>query len=131
MIINATPHPINIYRKEDCKYDESQRKLIVKRGAEPVVTIESSGKLLNVHTELHISEITDEGIPIFYEGFVSADHPASQFPQYETGDIIVVSRQYANVASKRYPDIVSHAFRSQYTIIRIILGRLDAWSWRL
>jgi len=103
-IINATSHGIHIYRKEDCEYNKSQRKWFVKKGAKPFLTIAPSRRLLNVHIENLLSYFTDEDVPVFISKVVAVDHPASQFPQIKTGDILVVSREYASVAVKRYPE---------------------------
>lgn len=51
MLVNATPHKIMMYDEKDTQYVEKVRKLIVKPGAVPYLTIEPSGILLNAKKE--------------------------------------------------------------------------------
>lgn len=86
-LINRTPHPISIFRKEDTVYDSSTRKLILKEDAKPIEIL-PAGVPLNAQTR-NIPYETTEDMP-FLKGaveFVSAD------PLPEEG-IIIVSNLY-------------------------------------
>jgi len=92
-IFNATPHTIIIYKQNDCVYNERIRKLLIKDGAKPLVTIAPSGKLLNAELEHMYLEDVD-GIPVWVERIVDIDDPEDVF-NIQPGDIIIVSRLYA------------------------------------
>jgi len=94
MIFNATAHPINIYRKEDCEYNEQLRKWFVKKGAKPVKVIAPSGRILNAHTNYILLQHVED-IPLWTSSIFDIDDPIDVFGDLKSGDIIVVSRQYA------------------------------------
>jgi len=94
MIINATPHTVTIYKQSDCEYNESQRKLIVKTGAKPIKKITPSGKLLNACIEhMRVEDIFDT--PVYVPRIFDIDDPEDVFDDLKSGDVIIVSRQYA------------------------------------
>lgn len=63
MLINATPHDINLYRESDTTLDVKTRKLIVKQGAKPYMAIPASGVLLNAKSKEN-NLVPFDGIPI-------------------------------------------------------------------
>ena len=91
-ILNATPHEINIFRKEDVTYDEKLRKhFLINPNQEPYLQIQKSGTLLNVETKLELKWII-AGIPIFEVIPVKIDKIPTKY------DIVIVSNMYANYA---------------------------------
>jgi len=96
MIFNGTPHQINMYREDSCTYDQASRKLIVKQGSSPVLSLEK-GIPLNAKMENNlIGEL--EGCQIKDITFVSVDDPKIVFPQSSSEDWFVVSNLYATAA---------------------------------
>jgi len=99
MILNATPHPINIFRQEDCYYEGNQRKWFIKEDIKPIQVIKPSGRVLNAYTEYEILYCTGDNIPIWISNVFAIDNPADVF-DLNPGDIIVVSRMYAEAHRK-------------------------------
>jgi len=91
-ILNATPHVINIFRKEDVNYDEKLRKyFLINPEQKSYMEIQPCGILLNVETKLELKQVIN-GIPIFEVIPVKIDKiPAKH-------DIVIVSNMYANYA---------------------------------
>ena len=99
MILNATPHPINIFRQEDCYYEGNQRKWFIKKDIEPIQVIKLSGRVLNAYTEYKILHYTGDNIPIWISDIFDIDDPLDVF-DLSPGDIIIVSRMYAEAHRK-------------------------------
>lgn len=92
-IVNLTPHPVNIYRKENAEYNPSLRKAFIKPDSRPILTIPSSG-IVNAHITYTLDS-TINGIPI-YKSVVKGIDPLP--PEAMEADIIIVSALYASTA---------------------------------
>jgi hypothetical protein len=87
-IYNGTSHDLNFYRKEDV--ESSGRKLVVKEGATPYLTIPKHGELNAVFSPME-QLISENPVPL-YRGI---------FP--ESTDLIPTDSRIV-VASRRYVD---------------------------
>lgn len=97
MIINNTPHPINVINPEDIRFDATIRKYVAPAGTEPVITIPSSG-ILNAKINTANTEPI-EGIPCFDKEIINCD------PLPDDGNIHIVSALYASAAAKAGMDM--------------------------
>lgn len=97
MIINNTPHSINIVNPEDIHFDSTIRKYTAPAGTEPSMVIPSSGVL---NAKINTTATTPvEGIPCFDKEIVSCD------PLPDDGNIHIVSALYASAAAKAGMDM--------------------------
>jgi hypothetical protein len=97
MIINNTPHPINVINPENIRFDATIRKYVAPAGTEPVITIPSSG-ILNAKINTANTEPI-EGIPCFDKEIINCD------PLPDDGNIHIVSALYASAAAKAGMDM--------------------------
>ena len=97
MIINNTPHPINVINPEDITFNPDIRKYTAPAGTEPAITIPSAGILNAKINTTSASPI--EGIPCFDKEIVSCD------PLPDDGNIHIVSALYASAAAKAGMDM--------------------------
>lgn len=93
MLINTTPHDINLYRESDAALDAKTRKLIAKPGAKPYRTIPASGTLLNAKAT---EELLDpvEGVTV-----KSVVWKTDSLPN--DGNFYIVSALYKSAASAK------------------------------
>ena len=97
MIINNTPHPINVINPEDIRFDATIRKYVAPAGTEPVITIPSSG-ILNAKINTANTEPIED-IPCFDKEIINCD------PLPDDGNIHIVSALYASAAAKAGMDM--------------------------
>jgi len=97
MIINNTPHSINIINPEDIHFDSTIRKYVAPAGTEPAITIPSSGILNAKINTANTKPI--EGIPCFDKEIINCD------PLPDDGNIHIVSALYASAAAKAGMDM--------------------------
>lgn len=97
MIINNTPHPVNIINAADIHFDPAIRKYVANTDVKPIITIPSAGVL-----NAKISTVDDDpvdGIPVFSKSIDGCD----QLP--DDGNIHIVSALYASAAAKSGMDM--------------------------
>ena len=97
MIINNTPHPINIINPEDIHFDATIRKYVAQADTKPMLTIPSSG-ILNARISTVEADPID-GIPCFDKRIDGCD------PLPDDGNIHIVSALYASAAAKAGMDM--------------------------
>jgi hypothetical protein len=105
-IYNGTSHPINILPKEECEYDQSQRKYFLKREVKPIYTFPAGTNLsveffhrlpLDAQNNLHLNEI-------YNYLYISPKFKAID-PLPEGFDIYIVSNLYLQGAIALGKDI--------------------------
>ena len=92
MIINNTPHPINVIGTSDIHFDSAIRKYVAPMGTKPILVIPSSGAL-NARISTVDADPVD-GIPCFDKCIDGCD------PLPDDGAIHIVSALYASAAAK-------------------------------
>lgn len=92
MIINNTPHAINVIDPKDITFDPSIRKYVAATDVKPIVVIPSSGVLNARITTVDADPI--DGIPCFDKRIDGCD----SLP--DDGAIHIVSALYASAAAK-------------------------------
>jgi hypothetical protein len=92
MIINNTPHPINIIDPKDIHFDANIRKYVAPSDTTPILTIPSSG-ILNARISTVGTDPVDS-IPCFDKRIDGCD------PLPDDGAIHIVSALYASAAAK-------------------------------
>lgn len=92
MIINNTPHQINVIDPSDSHFDPAIRKYVAPAGTNPIITIPSSG-ILNARISTVDADPVD-GIPCFDKCIDGCD------PLPDDGAIHIVSALYASAAAK-------------------------------
>jgi len=94
MIVNCTPHPINLFRESDCHFEKRCRKLLLKDTAEPVKVLEPSGVVLSAKITFDFIRMID-GISIYRAETKQLDILPVAFG---LNCYFVVSRQYVAAA---------------------------------
>ena len=89
MIINMTPHPVNIISPDDITFDPVIRKWVAPTGTTPVTTIPSSG-VLNAKIDTIPGDPID-GVPTFVKSITGCD----PLPDLGDGDFVIVSALFA------------------------------------
>lgn len=97
MIINNTPHAINIIDPSDIHFDPAIRKYVAPAGTNPILIIPSSG-ILNARISTVDADPVD-GVPCFDKTIDGCD----QLP--DDGNIHIVSALYASAAAKSGMDM--------------------------
>jgi hypothetical protein len=92
MIINNTPHEINIIDTNDIRFETTIRKYVAPMGTKPILVIPSSGAL-NARISTVDADPVD-GIPCFDKCIDGCD------PLPDDGAIHIVSALYASAAAK-------------------------------
>jgi hypothetical protein len=99
-IYNGTQHEINIYNAEDTTAIEDGRKLILKKGAVPLVVVPSGKNLNCVKSNSQAPTFEVEGLP------ASAIKGAVNFTSYEAlpeeavGKVVIVSNLYRSAVKE-------------------------------
>lgn len=92
MLINNTPHAINIISPDDYHFDPNIRKYVADPTTTPIITIPSSGIL---NAKINTSDAAPiDGVPCFDKDILSCD------PLPDDGNIHIVSALYASAARK-------------------------------
>lgn len=97
MIINNTPHPVNVISTSDIHFDTNIRKYTAPVGTEPIITIPSSGILNARISTVEVDPV--DGIPCFDKSIDGCD------PLPDDGNIHIVSALYASAAAKSGMDM--------------------------
>lgn len=90
MIINMTPHPINVISPDDVTFDPAIRKWVAPAGTTPITTIPSSG-VLNAKIDTIPGDSID-GVPTFVKSITGCD----PLPDLGDGDFVIVSALFAS-----------------------------------
>lgn len=90
MIINMTPHSINVISPDDVTFDSSIRKWTAPADTTPVASIPSSG-ILNAKIDTVPGDPID-GIPTFVKNIVGCD----PLPTLGPDDFVIVSALFAS-----------------------------------
>lgn len=90
MIINMTPHPINVISPDDITFDSTIRKWTAPAGTTPIATIPSSG-VLNAKIDT-VSGDPIDGVPTFTKKIVGCD----PLPTLGPDDFVIVSALFAS-----------------------------------
>ena len=92
MIVNNTPHPVNVIDPKDITFDPTIRKYVAAADTTPILTIPSSG-VLNANISTVDSDPID-GIPVFDKCIGGCD------PLPDDDNVHIVSALYASAAAK-------------------------------
>lgn len=90
MIINMTPHAVNIISPDDTTFDPTIRKWTAPAGTTPIATIPTSG-VLNAKIDT-VSGDPIDGVPTFTKKIVGCD----PLPDIGDDDIVIVSALFAS-----------------------------------
>jgi hypothetical protein len=90
VMLNCTPHPINVYRRGQFIIDEKTRKNILIDGEKPILVIEPSGTVLGVKFAKTTENIF--GIPFSSSSIENIDTVDND--TYHDTDFIIVSKIY-------------------------------------
>lgn len=97
MIINNTPHSVNVIDPKDIHFDANIRKYVAPSDTTPILTIPSSG-VLNAKIDT-VDDDPLDGVPIFAKVINGCD------PIPDDGNIHIVSALYASAAAKAGYDL--------------------------
>lgn len=97
MLINNTPHVINIIDPKDIHFDSSIRKYVASADVKPIVVIPSSGTLNAKISTVDTDPV--DGVPCFDKCIAGCD------PLPDDGNIHIVSALYASAAAKSGMDM--------------------------
>ena len=96
-IVNNTPHVINVIAPADCRFDPRIRKWVADPGTVPVISIPTSGVVLNADIiSVDIDPVGD--IPMFAKGIRGCDDLPND------GCVHVVSALFASAFLKKGGD---------------------------
>lgn len=97
MIINNTPHPVNIIDSKDIHFDSAIRKWVAAADIKPVISIPSSGVLNAKISTVDAGHV--DGIPCFDKHIDGCD------PLPDDGNVHIVSALFASAAAKSGMDM--------------------------
>lgn len=97
MIYNCTPHVINIFAPDQYSFDSQLRKAFLNdTNAQPKLSFEKSGVLLNIEMEIIDTDIYIDGINLKKQMIKAADSPAVLLPEFNANeDYVICSALYA------------------------------------